>query len=46
MLGGDHGQGVFKLVIKGIIRDGNNEIIDSFLIKVAHVDCKHDTYYI
>ena len=44
VLGGDHGQGVFRALFKVIIRDQNKVIIDSFVVKVGHIDCKKDTY--
>jgi hypothetical protein len=43
VVGGDHGQRKFRMVVKIICRDISNKILDSWVVKIAHVDCKHDT---
>ncbi len=44
VLGGDHGQGKFRSVIKIILRDGNDKQVTSMVMKVGHIDCTKDTY--
>ena len=44
VLGGDHGQGKFRSVIKIILRDGTGRQVDSMVMKVGHIDCTKDTY--
>jgi hypothetical protein len=44
ILGGDHGQGKFRSVIKIILRDGEGKQVDSMVMKVGHIDCTKDTY--
>ena len=44
VMGGDHGQRKFRMVLKIIGRAGDNTIVDSWVIKVAHIDCVKDTY--
>ena len=46
VLGGDHGQKKFRMVMKIIVRKETMEIIDEWTIKIAHIDCKHDTYIV
>jgi hypothetical protein len=46
VVGGDHGQEWFRMLAKVIARDENKKIIDKFVIKVAHIDCKKDTNHI
>ena len=44
VLGGDHGQGKFRSVIKIILRDGAGLSVDTLVMKVGHIDCTKDTY--
>ena len=44
IVGGDHGQEKFHAYIKTILRDGEDNILDMFVSKVGHIDCKKDTY--
>jgi hypothetical protein len=44
VLGGDHGQGKFRSVIKIILRDGAGKQVDTMVMKVGHIDCTKDTY--
>ncbi len=44
VLGGDHGQGKFRSVIKIILRDEDGKQVDSMVMKVGHIDCTKDTY--
>jgi hypothetical protein len=44
VLGGDHGQGKFRSVIKIILRDTNGKMMDTMVMKVGHIDCTKDTY--
>jgi hypothetical protein len=44
VLGGDHGQGNFRSVIKIILRDDDGKQVDSMVMKVGHIDCMKDTY--
>jgi hypothetical protein len=44
VLGGDHGQGKFRSVIKIILRDDTGKSVDTLVMKVGHIDCTKDTY--
>jgi hypothetical protein len=44
VLGGDHGQGKFRSVIKIILRNDDGKQVDSMVMKVGHIDCMKDTY--
>ena len=44
VLGGDHGQGKFRSVIKIILRDDDGKQVTSMVMKVGHIDCTKDTY--
>jgi hypothetical protein len=44
VLGGDHGQGKFRSVIKIILGDDAGKQVDSMVMKVGHIDCTKDTY--
>ena len=44
VIGGDHGQGKFRCVMKIILRDETGKNIDSYCIKIGHIDCDKDTY--
>jgi hypothetical protein len=44
VLGGDHGQGKFRSVIKIILRDDTGLSVDTLVMKVGHIDCTKDTY--
>ena len=44
VLGGDHGQEKFRMLMKIICRDSKLNVIGSWVMKVAHIDCKKDTY--
>jgi hypothetical protein len=44
VLGGNHGQGKFRSVIKIILRDDDGKQVDSMVMKVGHIDCMKDTY--
>ena len=44
VLGGDHGQGKFRSVIKIILRDDAGLSVDTLVMKVGHIDCTKDTY--
>ena len=44
VLGGDHGQGKFRSVIKIILRDDIGKSVDTLVMKVGHIDCTKDTY--
>jgi hypothetical protein len=44
VLGGDHGQGKFRSVIKIILGDDDRKQVDSMVMKVGHIDCVKDTY--
>jgi hypothetical protein len=44
VLGGDHGQGKFRSVIKIILRDNDGKQVTSMVMKVGHIDCTKDTY--
>ncbi len=46
VLGGDHGQGKFRSVIKIILRDDDGKQVDSMVMKVGRIDCTKDTYKI
>ena len=46
VLGGDHGARRFRMLFKVICRNENMEKLDEFKVKVAHIDCKKDTYNI
>ena len=46
VLGGDHGARKFRMLFKVICRNNKMEAVDDFKIKVAHIDCKKDTYNI
>jgi hypothetical protein len=46
VVGGDHGQEQFRMLAKVIARDEDKRIIDKFVIKLAHIDCKKDTYHV
>ena len=45
VLGGDHGQRKFRMLMKVIMRKEDMTKIDEFIIKIAHIDCKHETYH-
>ena len=44
VIGGDHGQGKFRCLLKLILRDADNTIIKTVVLKVGHIDCPKDTY--
>jgi hypothetical protein len=44
VVGGDHGKERFRAVAKVIIRDEDGKKVDSFVFKIANIDCKKDTY--
>jgi hypothetical protein len=44
VLGGDHGQGKFRSVIKIILRDNDGKQVDSMVMKVGHIDCRKVRY--
>ena len=44
VVGGDHGQRMFRMLIKVILRKEDKKKIDEFVLKVGHIDCKKDTY--
>ena len=44
IFGGDHGQGMFRMVVKIIVRNNEGDELSEFIIRVAHIDCKKDTY--
>lgn len=44
VLGGDHGQRKFRMLIKIIVRKQAMDVIDEWTVKIAHIDCKKDTY--
>eukprot|EP00978_Attheya_sp_CCMP212_P025588 scaffold82537_cov26-Attheya_sp.AAC.1 len=44
VIGGDHGQGKFRALAKVIIRGDEEKKLDSFVVKIGHIDCKKDTY--
>jgi hypothetical protein len=44
VLGGDHGQGKFRSVIKIVLRDEAGKQVHSMVMKVGHIDCTKDTY--
>ena len=46
IVGGDLGQGRFRMLGKIIARNKDKKIIDQFVTKLAHIDCKKDTYHI
>jgi hypothetical protein len=46
VVGGNHKQERFRIVPKVIARDEENTIIGKFVIKLAHIDCKKDTYHV
>ena len=46
VMGGDHGQREFQMVIKIIARSIDDDIVDHWVIKVAHIDCVKDAYQV
>jgi hypothetical protein len=44
VLGGDHGQRKFRMVVKVVVRKVSMEAIDSWPVKIGHIDCKKDSY--
>jgi hypothetical protein len=46
VLGGDHGQGKFRSLIKIILRDDAGKQLKSMAMKVGHIDCTKDTHEI
>ena len=44
VIGGDHGQRKFRMVLKIICRKEDMSVIDSWVVKIGHIDCKKDTY--
>ena len=44
VLGGDHGQRKFRMLVKIILRDEDMKVICSWVIKIGHIDCVKDTY--
>ena len=46
VMGGDHGQRKFLMVIKIIARSIDDDIVDHWVIKVAHIDCVKDAYQV
>ena len=46
VIGGDHGQGKFRSVMKIILRDASGKNIDSFCVKIGHIDFDKDTYHV
>ena len=46
VFGDDHGQGKFRAVSKLILRESDGKKFETIVMKVGHIDCKKDTYYI
>jgi hypothetical protein len=46
VLGGDHGQRKFRMVVKVVVRKGSMKAIDSWPVKIGHIDCKKDSYHV
>ena len=47
VFGGDHGQRKFRMVAKIIVRgETESKIIDEWVIKIGHIDCKKDSYHV
>ena len=46
MLGDDHGQSKFRMLMKVITRREDMSIIDHWVLKVAHIDYEKDTYQV
>ena len=46
VLGRDHGQYKFRMVMKIICRNEQMNIIDEWIVKVVYIDCEKDTYKI
>ena len=44
VIGGDHGQRKFRCMMKVILRDKDGKNVDSFCIKIGHIDCEKDKY--
>ena len=44
VIGGDHGQGKFRSVMKVILRNRYGKNVNHFCIKVNHIDCEKDIY--
>ena len=44
VIGGDHGQGKFRCVMKVILRGTDGKNVNSSCLKVGHIDCDKDTY--
>ena len=44
VIGGDHGQGKFRSVMKIILRNQDLKNVNQFCIKIDHIDCEKDTY--
>ena len=44
VVGGDHGQRMFRMLVKIILRKEDSTKIDEFVIKIGHIDCKKDLY--
>eukprot|EP00978_Attheya_sp_CCMP212_P033993 scaffold140306_cov53-Attheya_sp.AAC.5 len=46
IIGGNHGQGTFWAILakQAIICGVNEKKLDSFVVKIGHIDCKKDTY--
>ena len=44
VMGGDHGQRKFRMVMKVIVRYGEAHAKDTHVIKLAHIDCVTETY--
>jgi hypothetical protein len=46
VIGGDHGQGAFRMTAKGIIRQDDHSILTQSIMSIGHIDCRKDTYKI
>ena len=46
IVGADHGQEKFRCLMKLLLRDVNNNIIKSVVLKIGHIDCPKDTYFV
>ena len=46
VIGGDHGARKFRMIMKIIVRDELQKSLDSWTMKIGHIDCVHDSYEI
>ena len=46
VFGGDHGKGEFRAIINMIVQKCNRKRERSMFMKVGHIDCKKDTYFV